>query len=103
MVGLLQKPMVIMYRVKWLTALIARAVIKGVKYFGLVNLIMGREVVPERMQEQATAEILFNELDRYITDEAYTQKVVSDLKELPKFLGSTGATARVASAIESYL
>jgi len=103
MVGLLQKPMVIMYRVKWLTALIARAVIKGVKHFGLVNLIMGREVVPERMQEQATPEILFNELDRYITDQAYTGKVIADLKELPKFLGSAGATARVAGAIESYL
>lgn len=103
MVGLLQKPMVIMYRVKWLTAVIARAIIKGVKLYGLVNLIMNREVVPERMQEQATPEILFKEIDRYITDEAYTQSVIRDLKELPKFLGDKGATSRVAQVVESYL
>lgn len=103
MVGLLQKPMVIMYRVKWLTAVIARAIIKGVKLYGLVNLIMNREVVPERMQEQATPEILFKEIDRYITDDAYTQSVISDLKELPKFLGDRGATSRVAQVVESYL
>lgn len=103
MVALLQKPMVIMYKVKWLTAVIARVFIKGIKYFGLVNLIMGKEVVPERMQEQATPEILFSEIDRYISDQAYTQKVIDDLKELPKFLGEKGATGRVAKVIESYL
>lgn len=103
MVGLLQKPMVIMYKVKPLTAFIARRLIKGIKYFGLVNLIMGEEVVPERIQENATVEKLEYELNRYITDETYTRSVVEKLKTLSTQLGDKGATARVAKSIESFL
>ena len=52
MVGLLQKPMVIMYRLKWLTGVFAKFFIR-VKFFGLVNLILDKEVVPERKQNEA--------------------------------------------------
>ena len=103
MVGLLQKPMVIMYRVKWLTGIFARIVVRGVKFFGLVNLILGSEVVPERVQETATADELTELLDRYITDKNYTAGVVEQLKTLPSHLGSKGATARVAKSVEAYL
>ncbi len=103
MVGLLFKPMVIMYRLNALTAFIARRLIKGVRYFGLVNLIMGEEVVPERMQEQANPQTLFELIDRYITDEKYAQQVIEKLRQLPHRLGEKGATARVARSIENYL
>ncbi|MGZ3724729.1 MAG: lipid-A-disaccharide synthase [Pseudobdellovibrio sp.] len=103
MVGLLQKPMVIMYRVKWLTGIIIKMISKGVKYFGLVNLILNEEVVPERLQEQSNVEELFSLMNRYIEDESYTRSVVDKLKRLPEFLGEKGATARVADSIEKYL
>ena len=51
MVGLLQKPMVIMYKLKWLTGVFGAIFIK-IKYFGLVNLILDKEVVPERKQSE---------------------------------------------------
>jgi lipid-A-disaccharide synthase len=103
MVGLLHKPMVIMYRVKWLTGVIGKMLIRGVKYFGLVNLIFNREVVPERVQEQANTDELFRLLDRYITDDRYTRSVIEDLKKITQHLGDKGATSRVAKSIESYL
>lgn len=103
MVGLLQKPMVIMYRMKWSTALLARLLIRGVKFFGLVNLILGREVVPERLQEKANPDELFRLLDRYLTDEEYRLQVVEDLKKIPQYLGDKGATSRVALALEKEL
>lgn len=103
MVGLLQKPMVIMYKVKWLTGVFAKLVVRGVKHFGLVNLILGSEVVPERVQDKANAEELTRLMDRFITDQKYTDNVIADLKRIPDFLGVKGATARVAQSIESYL
>jgi lipid-A-disaccharide synthase len=103
MVGLLQKPMVIMYRITWLTGVFAKIFVRGIKYFGLVNLILGREVVPERMQSEANADELFRLMDRYVSDDLYRQQVVSDLKQLPQFLGSSGATKRVAKSLEAYL
>lgn len=102
MVGLLQKPMVIMYRLKPLTGLFAKFFIK-VKYFGLVNLILDKEVVPERKQSSANPDELFLLMDRFISDPIYTQAVVEELKQLTSHLGKKGATARVARSLEPYL
>ncbi len=103
MVGLLEKPMVIMYRMKWLTGVFVRMFVRGVKHFGLVNLILGREVVPERLQSEANADELFRLMDRYITDPHYTEGVVSELRSLRNQLGEKGATGRVAKSLETYL
>lgn len=102
MVGLLQKPMVIMYRLKWLTGVFGMLFIR-IKFFGLVNLIMGQEVVPERKQSDANPDELFKLMDRYLTDEEYTRNVIEDLKKIPSYLGEKGATERVAKSLEAYL
>lgn len=103
MVGLLHKPMVIMYKMKWLTGVFVNLFVRGVKFFGLVNLILGREVVPERKQDQANPDELFKLMDRYITDPEYYQQTVEELKKISGFLGDRGATERVAKTLESYL
>lgn len=102
MVGLLQKPMVIMYKLKWLTGVFAKFFI-NVKFFGLVNLILDKEVVPERKQEAANPNELFKLLDRFISDPGYTAGVIEELKNLTLHLGKKGATKRVAESLEKYL
>jgi lipid-A-disaccharide synthase len=101
-VGLMKKPMVIMYKMKWLTGVFAKLIVRGTKYFGLVNLILGKMAVPEMFQSQVTPENLANHLDRYITDEAYRAKVIADLTEVRKDLGDKGATQRVVAALDQY-
>ncbi len=103
MVGLLEKPMVIMYRFKWLTALIVKLLVRGTRFFGIVNLIFDNEVVPERWQEKATPDELTKLLTRYLKDENYTRSVKNKLSELRLKLGNKGATARVAAELEKYL
>jgi lipid-A-disaccharide synthase len=103
MVGLLEKPMVIMYRLKWLTGLIARLVVRGVRFFGIVNLISGREIVPERWQGGASAENLYPLMARYVEDLGYRSQVTKDLKEIRKHLGDVGATRRVSDSLKEYL
>ncbi len=102
MVGLLQKPMVIMYRVKWLTGVFGRMLVR-VKFFGLVNLILDREVVPERKLAYANPDELFKLMDRFVSDPEYTKETIEALKQLPQFLGEKGATSRVASTLEKHL
>ena len=102
MVGLLQKPMVIMYRMKFMTGLFARLFIRGVKYFGLVNLILGREICPERWQSEANPEVLFELMDRYFQDPQYATQVRSELAGLQQHLGDRGATRRVAESLEEF-
>lgn len=58
---LLGRPMVISYRASALTAMIVRSLIK-VNQVGLPNLLTGQAVVPELLQEEATPELLGQEL-----------------------------------------
>lgn len=102
-VGILRKPMVIMYKMKWLTGIFAKLFVRGTKYFGLVNLILNREAVPERWQGDVTAENMAKLIDRYITDPAYKQQVINDLEQVRQYLGDKGATRRVVKALDEYL
>lgn len=103
LVGLLEKPMVIMYKMNWLTAKIALLLVKGVRYFGLVNLIFNKEIVPERMQEKASAEHLFDLMANYLNDEVYFKNTKQELAKLKTKLGEKGATQRVGEALLPFL
>lgn len=100
MVALLQKPMVIMYRMSWLTAKVARLVVRG--FFGLPNLILGRAVVPELFQEDCNPDRVFAEIKKYMDDPALADRTRGELGEIVHRLGDRGATRRVAEALEWY-
>jgi len=102
MVGLLQKPMVIMYRFKLLSALLAKFLVHS-KFFGLANLVLNKEAVPERFQEKANPKELANLLEKYIIDSNYYQQVKNSLGELKHHLGDRGATERVVHSLEEFL
>lgn len=102
-VGLLKKPMVIMYKMNALSAFLARIVVKGTQHFGLINLVLGKRVVPELFQNEASPERLSAELLRYIESEKYKKAVVEDLSSVQPILGSKGATVRVAEILRPFL
>jgi lipid-A-disaccharide synthase len=89
-------PMVVAYRVHPVSAWLARRIIR-VRWISLVNLIAGREVVPELLQEHATparmAEALASIADS-AGDAATRQR--EGLAEVRARLGPPGASARVA-------
>ena len=103
MVGLLEKPMVIMYKMKWLTGVIGNYLTRNLKFFGLVNLILNEEVVPERKQQFANVDELTRLTDRYMTDLDYTTRTIQKLKRLKVSLGDRGASKRVVAALNTYL
>ena len=59
--ALLDVPMVVVYKVSKLTALLAKPLIRT-KFFGMVNLIAEKEVAPELIQERFTAEAVTREI-----------------------------------------
>lgn len=103
MVGLLEKPMVIMYKMKWLTGIIAKLLVKGVKFFGITNLILGEEVSPERFQEKASVEHLEELVFELIAKPEVYKKQQAGLRLLKEKLGNKGATERVVKILDSYL
>jgi lipid-A-disaccharide synthase len=102
--GLMQVPMLVMYKMKPLTAFLMKKLIsKNNPFFAMINLIFGKEVVPERFQEEAEAEKLAALLqERFLNTEEY-QKTKDELAKLPSLLGDKGATKRLVDHLESYL
>lgn len=103
MVGLMQKPMVIMYRMNPLTAWVARKLVTKTKFFGMANLIMDRLVVPELFQEDANPKRLAAELSKLIENPVEHARVVGDLGLIKERLGKKGATANVARLLNDYI
>lgn len=102
MVGLMEKPMVIMYRMNAVTAWLAKRLVTKTKFFGMANLIMDRQVVPELFQEDANPERLASELLRYLEDPTERERVRKDLALIKERLGNKGATANVARILDGY-
>lgn len=102
MVGLLEKPMVIMYKMNWFTEWLASLLVKGVRFFGLVNLILKEQAVPERWKDQANVEELYQLMSKYIDDPSYTLQTIEKLKKLKILLGDKGATERVEKSLDKY-
>jgi lipid-A-disaccharide synthase len=102
MVGLMEKPMVIMYRMTAITAWFAKRLVTKTKFFGLVNLVMNRLIVPELFQEDANPTRLADELQRLALGPA-RETALHDLAGVRAALGSRGATARVLAILNSYL
>jgi lipid-A-disaccharide synthase len=98
-------PMVVAYRVNPLTAFIARRLVK-VRYASLLNLIPGREVVPELIQAAATPTRLAAELLPLLTDPARADAqraashAVLDSLRPPVGLPSEAAAAEVLDLLE---
>lgn len=102
MVGLMEKPMVIMYRMTPFTAWIAKKLVTKTPFFGLVNLVMGRKVVPELFQEEANPQRLASELEALLVGPERAT-ALKNLAQVREALGSRGATKRVLTLLNGYL
>ena len=93
--AILDVPMVISYRVSPLTYFLGRRLIK-VQYASLVNLVAGREVVPELLQDEAVPEKIAAATVRLVADQAERAAMLAGLAEVRERLGGAGASARAA-------
>jgi len=88
-------PMVIIYKVSPVSAWVARALVR-VNNIGLVNLVAGKEIVPEFLQHQASPENLATAVIGMLNDGPSLDRLKHELLELRNSLGGAGASLRVA-------
>lgn len=93
--ALMLKPMVIIYRLSWLTYALARLLVR-VRNIGMVNIIAGETVVPELIQGAVTPERILKESQMLLRDSGLYGRVVEKLKSVRERLGTPGAAGRVA-------
>jgi lipid-A-disaccharide synthase len=91
-------PMVIVYRTTPLTYLIAKLMIR-IPWIGLVNIVAGRTIAPELIQQDATAVRLADEAARFLRDPQLLSDTRAAMKAVREQLGEPGASRRAAAAI----
>lgn len=91
-------PYCLVYRVAWLTALVARKVLK-IEFLGMANVLAKRPVVREILQEQVTGESIALELRRLLHDPEARAALEKELASVVGLLGEGGAHRRAALAV----
>lgn len=89
-------PMVIMYKVSPVSYWLGRALVR-VQHIGLVNLVAGRELVPEFVQADASADNIAATVQKMLNDADGFAHLKHQLLELRDMLGKSGASDRVAN------
>ena len=92
-------PMAVTYRVNPLTAMIARRMIK-IPHVAMVNLLAGRRLVPELLQEDCTAEKLAATVEQLVRDPAAAQAQRDGFGAVMASLRPSGMLPSTAAARE---
>jgi len=93
--ALMETPMVIIYKLSAPSYYIGKMVI-NIDHIGLVNIIAGKTVVPELIQDDANAERIATEIIDILTNKERLFDIKSQLSEIRNKLGCPGAAERVA-------
>lgn len=96
--ALLDVPMVVVYRVAPFTAWVVRHLVHT-RHFAMVNLLAGKEIVPELIQDAFTPASVARETERLLASAEACQTMRGELACVREKLGPPGAIERAASII----
>lgn len=92
------KPMVVLYKLSPMTYRLGKRLAR-VDMYAMVNLIAGRRVLVELIQDDCTADAVANEAVRLLNDADYRSEMIAALDEVRRKLGGPGASDRAAEAV----
>ena len=93
-------PMIIVYRMALLSWWLSKLLV-NIEYIGMVNIIAGKKIIPEYIQEEATTEAISKEAFSIINNNDRYRKMKTDLKNVQKKLQGSCASQMAAKCIMS--
>jgi lipid-A-disaccharide synthase len=91
-------PMVVVYRLSPLTYRLGKPFVR-VDTYAMANLVAGRRVVPELIQDAFTPGAVAQEAIDILTNDARASRMRADLRDVRQRLGTAGASRRAAAAV----
>jgi len=95
-------PMVILYKVAWLTWTVGRRLVE-VEFLGMPNILAGSEIVREFLQDAAEPDAIAAEVLRLVDDADAREAMQRELASVIAKLGEPGAGHRAAAAVAEQL
>ena len=96
--ALLERPMVVVYRVSPLTWRLGKLLV-DVPFYSMVNILAGKQVVPELIQSDFTAANVASRVEYLLDHSEAREEMVKDFRCLKYRLGPGGAIERAADAV----
>jgi lipid-A-disaccharide synthase len=100
--GLLELPMVIVYKTSLMTYVIGKSLVK-IKNFGMANILLDEKVVPELIQNEANADNIYDESKNILSDDDLYEDIKRKLSRIKRVLGDKDAPKNAAKIIYSLL
>lgn len=91
-------PMIIIYKVSLFSYLLARLLIR-IPRIGLANIVAGKRVVPEFIQQKARAKEIAKVACHWLSNPGLMRETRKELKRVKEKLGTPGASKRAAKII----
>ena len=95
-------PMVIVYKVSPLTYIIGKSLVK-MDYISLPNIVAGKKIVPELIQDDASPERIAEEVLSIFERQNYCEEMKTRLQKVRGVLGKGGASERAANMVYGML
>lgn len=96
--GLLQLPMVIVYKTSGITYRIGKSLIK-LKNIGMANIILNEQAVPELVQNDVNAKKIFITGKSILSEDSVYKNIKTKLGEIKSILGNKNASVNAAQSI----
>ena len=96
--AILETPMIIIYKVSFLTEIAARMVLKRV-VIGMPNIMAGKMIVPELLQRRVNADNLCRLSLEILQNPDKIKEMRANLRKIKEQLGSRGAAKRAAQIV----
>jgi lipid-A-disaccharide synthase len=94
-IALLERPMVIAYKLSFITYFLAKKLVKT-RFIGLPNIIAGKGIIKELIQSAVTQDNLAAEIHRILEDTVYRTTMLSELSSVKEKLGKGGGSKNMA-------
>lgn len=96
---LLKRPMVVAYRMAWLTYWIGRSMVK-LKHFSLPNLLLPKPLVPEFIQSDIVPDKVGSTLLNYLNDDAKVLELTQGFNEVHSQLQKNASESAAAAVLD---
>lgn len=100
--GLMELPMVIVYKTSLLTYAIGKSLVK-IKNIGMANIVLDEQVVPELIQGDANSEKIYDEAKNILSDDDMLNDIKLRLSRIKQVLGDKDAPKNAAKIIYSLI
>jgi lipid-A-disaccharide synthase len=94
-IALLTVPMVIAYKLSGLTYWLGRLLV-NIPFIGLPNIVAGKAIVKELIQQDVSADALVDEVERLLFEQTYRQTMLNELHQVKRLLGDGGGSKNMA-------